>query len=296
MAQKRPAGDRGSPVLIVPRRAKCIGSRGMWRRIRKDTTEPRTLDDEHLPAETEETRMASAVVTGAASGIGLALAARLAASGHRVHLADVAPTTKLARSLGAVPHRVDVSDPDQVEALAAQTADATVVCLNAGVVGAELGAPWEAPPEEWSRLLGVNLLGVVNGLRAFVPRMLESEQPRRVLITASLAGLLTFPGGGAYAASKHAVVAVAEQAALALAGTHVSVTLLCPALVRSAMSEVGEDPDDVAAAALEAAAAGTFLVVPDEWTHAMIARTSTLLSGQPPEMPTPATSKGPHHD
>jgi NAD(P)-dependent dehydrogenase (short-subunit alcohol dehydrogenase family) len=74
---------------------------------------------------------------------------------------------------------------------------------------------WQVGLNEWRRVLDVNLLGVVNGLRAFVPRLVASDEPRRVLITASLAGLVTFPQGGAYAASKHAVVAVAEQTALA---------------------------------------------------------------------------------
>ena len=109
-------------------------------------------------------------------------------------------------------------------------------------------------------------------------------EPARILITASLAGLVTFPGGGAYAASTHAVVAVAEQAALALADTDVSVTLLCPALVRSGMSEVGEDPDVVAAAALTAAP-GRFLVGPTEWQAAVIRRAEALAAGAQPTLP-----------
>jgi NAD(P)-dependent dehydrogenase (short-subunit alcohol dehydrogenase family) len=78
-------------------------------------------------------------------------------------------------------------------------------------------------------LLEVNVGGVVNGLRAFVPRMLAAEGPGGILVTASLAGLLTWPGGGPYGASKHAAVAVAEAAALALEGTQICVTALCPA-------------------------------------------------------------------
>ena len=76
---------------------------------------------------------------------------------------------------------------------------------------------------------------------------------------------MAWPGGGAYGASKHAVSALAEQAALALAGTRVSVTLLCPALVRSGMSSEGADPDVVAAQAIEAMALGRFAFVPSEW-------------------------------
>ena len=233
--------------------------------------------------------MATAVVTGAASGIGKSLARRLAADGYQVHLVDLAATEDFARSIHGVPHRLDVSQPDAMEHLAAKASGAAIVCLNAGITGTELGAPWEVGLDEWRRVLDVNLLGVVNGLRAFVPKLVASEDPRRLLITASLAGLVTFPQGGAYAASKHAVVAVAEQTALALANTNVSVTLLCPALVRSGMSEVGEDPEEVASAALDAAAAGAFLVVPDEWRRAMTVRTDALLAGHVPDVPAPTT-------
>ena len=220
--------------------------------------------------------MATAVVTGAAGGIGRALARRLAA-GHQVHLADTADTADLAAEVGGFAHTADVSKPEDMERLAAAAGDAEVVCLNAGVVGTSMGAPWEVPAEEWQRLLGVNLLGVVNGLRAFVPAMVARERPGRLVITASVAGLVTFPGGGAYAATKHALVAVAEQAALALRDTPVSVTLLCPALVRSGMSETGEDPDVVAVEALEAAGEGRFLVVPPEWGPALAARAKRLV-------------------
>src|SRR3712207_6380413 len=170
--------------------------------------------------------MATAVVTGAAGGIGRALAVRLAGQGHRVHLADLSPTGELAAELDGVSHVVDVSAYDDVERLAREVPDVDVLCLNAGIVGASMGPPWEVPPEEWQRVLGVNLLGVVYGLRAFVPRLIASGRPASLLVTGSLAGLVSFPGGGAYAASKHALVAVVEQVALALAGTPVSVTLL----------------------------------------------------------------------
>ena len=169
--------------------------------------------------------------------------------------------------------------------LAREAPDADVVCLNAGIVGSSMGAPWEAPPEEWQHLLDVNLLGVVHGLRAFVPHLIGLPGPGRLLITASLAGLLTFPGGGAYAATKHALIAVAEQTALALRETSVTLTLLCPALVRSGMSPDGADPVDVAAEALQAARQGRFLVYPEEWASAIRSRTAQLLSGNPIEPP-----------
>ena len=231
--------------------------------------------------------MGTAVVTGAASGIGNALARRLAGDGYRVHLVDLRPTSDLADELGGVAHIADVSDVAQMERVGEAAADAEVVCLNAGIVGASLGAPWEVPPEEWRRLLDVNVLGIVNGLRAFVPRLSARNQPCHLVITGSLAGLVTFPGGGAYAATKHAVVALAESASLALQRTSVSVTLACPALVRTAMSQVGADPEVIAAEALAAAAGGRFLVAPAEWSGAVELRAKHLVSGRLPQPPTP---------
>jgi NADP-dependent 3-hydroxy acid dehydrogenase YdfG len=229
----------------------------------------------------------TAVVTGAASGIGRALAARLGSAGTRLVLADIqaAALAVAASELGAIAVPADVSDPRAMDALAAVAPDAQLVCLNAGIVGSELGAPWEVGAREWDAVFAVNVAGVVNGLRAFVPRLLASDRPAHILITASLAGLVTFPGGGAYGASKHAVVAIAEQAAFALADTAVGVTVLCPALVRSAMSAVGEDPAAVADEALAAVRQGRFAVVPAGWHDAVVQGARRLVSGQPPTPP-----------
>ncbi len=233
----------------------------------------------------------SAVVTGAASGIGRALATSLATTGARLVLADVQgpPLAEVAGALGAVAVPTDVADPQAMEALAAAAPDADLVCLNAGIVGSALGPPWEVEPQEWDRVMAVNVGGVVNGLRAFVPRLVASGRPGHVLITASLAGLATFPGGGAYGASKHAVVAVAEQAALALADTPVGVTLLCPALVRTALSPVGDEPADIAELALLAVHERRFAVVPAEWRVAVRQRAEHLASGRPPVPPAPVS-------
>lgn len=236
--------------------------------------------------------MPVAVVTGAASGIGRALARSLADQGYLVHLADIASTRELAEEVGGIAALADVTSPDQMASLADHVGDVDLVCLNAGMVGTSLGAPWEVAPEEWAALLDVNLHGVVNGLRAFVPRLLATGRPAHLLITASLAGLVSFPAGGAYAASKHAVVAVAEQCALSLVDSQVSVTLLCPALVRTAMSPVGADPADVAEQALDGVREGRFLVVPDEWTDAVVERSERLIAGSQPGMPTPGRSPG----
>jgi NADP-dependent 3-hydroxy acid dehydrogenase YdfG len=230
-----------------------------------------------------------AVVTGAASGIGRALAQALHATGARLVLVDVDADALSATAdrLGATAVVADVSDPDAMHALAAQVPQARVICLNAGVVGPSLGAPWEVPAAEWDRVFGVNVGGVVNGLRAFVPGLLASGEPAHVLITASLAGLAVFPGGGAYGPSKHAVTAVAQHAAMALAGTPVRVSMICPALVATGMSPDGVEPALVADQALQAVQSGVFAVVPSEWRAAVVAQVEQITSGSEPTPPVP---------
>jgi NADP-dependent 3-hydroxy acid dehydrogenase YdfG len=232
----------------------------------------------------------AAVVTGAASGIGQALASLLAERGVSLSLADIdgPALDRVAGEVGAANASiVDVADAIAVQRFADEVGSVDLVCLNAGILSTSTGPPWEASPEDWERVLGVNLHGVVNGLRAFVPLLLEHDGPSHVLITASLAGAITWPGGGAYAASKHAVLAVAEQAALHLADSPISVTVLCPALVKTAMSDIGDDAHSVAALALEAVEAGRFAVIPPTWTQALRARAETLTTGRPPTVPAP---------
>lgn len=234
------------------------------------------------------------MVTGAASGIGLALARALAGGGTRLVLADrngEALESAVAGLANVTTVVIDVADPDDNARLAAVAGSPDLVCLNAGVVSTQAEPIWQTPPDEWRRVLDVNAGGVVNGLRAFVPVLLAAGGTRRLLITASLAGLATWPGGGGYAASKHAVVAVAEQAALSLAGTGVSVTVLCPALVRSGMSATGEDPAVTARTALDAVRDRRFLVVPPEWAGAVRARGERLAAGAPPELPLNVTGR-----
>ena len=237
----------------------------------------------------------TAVVTGAASGIGRALAEVLAERGSALHLVDVdatglaaVGTAVRAGGTGVVSTEVlDVASSDDMAVLAERTGAVDLLCLNAGVLGETMGAPWEASPQEWDRVLSVNLHGVVNGLRAFVPLMVQDGSPRHILVTASLAGGATWPGGGPYAASKHAVLAVAEQAALALSETAVSVSVLCPALVRSAMSPEGEEPREVASNALRACDEGAFAIFPEEWRSAVRQRSYRLADGRQPRLPVP---------
>lgn len=234
----------------------------------------------------------TAVVTGAASGIGQALAEALHARGARLVLTDIDADalSATATRLGAQAVQADVSEPAAMNAVAARAPHARLVCLNAGVVGRSLGAPWEVPPADWDRVFAVNVGGVVNGLRAFVPALLASGEPAQLLITASLAGVAVFPGGGAYGPSKHAVTAIAQHAAMALEGTPVRVTMICPALVRTGMSAEGIDPALVADEALRAIDAGVFAVVPSQWRAAVVTQAERIVSGHRPAPPAPEDS------
>ena len=120
----------------------------------------------------------TAVVTGAGSGIGQALARALARRQAHLVLADsnTATLRKVSRSLGARAVPTDVAVPAAVEGLAHAAFDARLVCLNAGVVGTGLGAPWEVTAADWDRVFAVNVGGVVNGLRAFVPQLLAANR------------------------------------------------------------------------------------------------------------------------
>jgi len=190
-----------------------------------------------------------AVVTGGASGIGLALAARLAAAGMRLVLADVEAGALDAavdglRSDGAEVLGVltDVADADQVEALAAATVaafgTAHLVCLNAGVAAG--GVSWELPERTWRWVVDVTLWGVVHGVRSFVPRLV-AQGSGHVLVTASIGGLIGSPGMAPYSATKHAVIGIAESLRedLRLAGSPVGVSVLCPGFTRTRMNDSG---------------------------------------------------------
>jgi NAD(P)-dependent dehydrogenase (short-subunit alcohol dehydrogenase family) len=200
----------------------------------------------------EELRDKVIAITGGASGIGRALADAFGAEGMRVALADVeagpleqAVTELQAAGVDAAGWTCDVSDDDQVHAFAAATFDrfgtAHVVCNNAGVGGAG-GLTWDVPLAGWEWTIGVNLMGVVHGIRAFVPRLVEQGEGH-VVNTASLAGLKSAPFMAAYNATKHAVVAISESLAqeCAMVAPGVGVSVLCPAFIRTRIAESGRN-------------------------------------------------------
>ncbi len=190
-----------------------------------------------------------AVVTGAASGIGRAMAERFAAEGMKVVLADVeeealAEAVGVLKAKGAtvVAVRTDVSQPADVEALAKKTVDAFgavhVLCNNAGV-GPPGGPLWERSVADWQWILGVNLWGVIHGVRVFVPIMRAQDTEGHVVNTASAAGLVSPPWMGIYNTTKHAIVALSETLhhELALTGTKIKVSVLCPAWVNTRLAD-----------------------------------------------------------
>ena len=189
----------------------------------------------------------AAAVTGAASGLGRAMALAFAAEGMHVALADVdekglAQTVEGLRSfkVRSLSMRVDVSKAAEVEAFAQRAAGELngiqLVCNNAGV--ALTGAVWENSELDWEWLLGVNLRGVVNGVRAFAPRLI-AQDAGHIVNTASVAGLISPPGMRAYAVSNHAVVALSEALHhdLRERGSRVGVSVLCPAYVPTGIAE-----------------------------------------------------------
>lgn len=196
----------------------------------------------------KELRGKVAVVTGAASGIGLAMAERFAGEGMKVVLADIersaldAAVTRLkeggAEVLGLP---IDVSKSDEVERLRDETlakfGKVHIVCNNAGV--SRGGNIWEMSLEDWQWVLGVNLWGVIHGVRTFVPVMLDQNEEAHVINTASIAGLISPPGIGIYNTSKHAVVAISEtlHVELMLRGSKVKVSVVCPGWVRTQIAD-----------------------------------------------------------
>ncbi len=212
-----------------------------------------------------------AVVTGAASGLGLAFATRFAQEGMRVVLADIEPEALeraeaaiKAQGGTAIAVRTDVLIEHEIKTLA-DTAFATygnvhVLCNNAGVGGAtgESGV-WNIPMNDWNWVLGVNFSGVLHGIRHFVPRMLANAEEGHIVNTASVAGLVTGGVGAPYTISKHGIVALSEilYKDLKARNARVSASVLCPGWVNTNLIDSARNrplsltPDDAAAPTLQ---------------------------------------------
>ncbi len=186
----------------------------------------------------------TAVVTGAGSGIGRALALAFARQGMRLAVADLdhlglEQTADLVRSdhpsTAMMVEVCDVSDVDEVTAFAdavfARFGQVHVLCNNAGVfVG---GLIWDRPPADFEFVLGANLWGILHGIRAFVPRMLAQGTEGHIVNTSSVAGILGAPFEAPYAVSKFAAFAATESLAhdLQAVGSQIRASVLCPGIV-----------------------------------------------------------------
>ena len=204
----------------------------------------------------------TAVVTGGASGMGLAFAHRFADAGMNVVLADIeaeplamAEASVAAKGVKVMPVRTDVAKADDIASLADKSFErfgrVNVLCNNAGVGGSP-GASWELSQKDWEWVIDVDLWSVINGVRSFVPRMIASGEAGHIVNTASIAGLVTGLVGTPYQVAKFGVVALSEQLFFELgrAGHHIGVSVLCPGLVntniydsgRNRQPEYGESP------------------------------------------------------
>lgn len=276
-----------------------------------------------------------AVITGAASGIGRGIAERCVREGMKVVLADVdaANLTKAETELKALGGTVlgvktDVSKRSEVELLARRALDefgqVHLLFNNAGVAAG--GAPWEATWNDWEWVIGVNLWGVINGVKVFTPLMVAQNTECHIVNTSSTAGLVVGGGSAPYAVTKHAVVALSENLYLALQQRNslVKVSVLCPGFVRTDIAnterhrpaelrnepvtmtpemqaalaalksaiEAGMPPLQVADVVFDAIRKGQFYILTHpEWIELVRLRTDKLLQMENPENPVPTMLK-----
>jgi NAD(P)-dependent dehydrogenase (short-subunit alcohol dehydrogenase family) len=276
-----------------------------------------------------------AVITGAASGIGLALAERCVREGMKVVLADVEEgslaraETELQMAGGTVlAVRTDVSKRSDVEDLARQAVgtfgQVHLLCNNAGVAAG--GPPWEATWKDWEWVIGVNLWGVIHGVKVFTPLMLAQNTECHIVNTSSAAGLIVGGVSAPYSVTKHAVVALSESLYLSLQQRNslVKVSVLCPGLVntnianaeRNRPAELRNEPVsltpemEAGLAAFKAAMAASmppaqvagavfdaiqkeqfYILTRPEWTEVIQLRTDKLLRLENPQNPASAVMK-----
>ena len=265
----------------------------------------------------------TAVVTGAGSGIGRALALALTHEGMAVHAVDIeagAVETTADGSDGSITrHVTDVSDAGAVDALAEEVlathATVHLLCNNAGVF--QGGLAWERSADDWAWALGVNLHGLIHGVQAFLPHMIEAGEPGHVVNTASMAGHVCAPYAGPYQVSKFAAYGYTESLGhdLAAVGADIGVSVLCPSLVATGIgtssrnrppslpasggddvefvervlmettTELGLDPTVVADQVIAAVLAGDFLIpTNDDCREWLEGHAEDLVAGRLPRM------------
>jgi NAD(P)-dependent dehydrogenase (short-subunit alcohol dehydrogenase family) len=268
----------------------------------------------------------TAVITGGASGIGKAVASRLAAEGMNLVLADIedAPLQRVvadfeADGIPVIGVRTDVSSNDDVTALAAATrerfGDVHVLFNNAGVGG---GGPIIDPANLglWEWVIGIDLFGVLYGIKAFAGDMIAHGEPCHIVNTASMAGLVSFPGMGAYNVSKFGVVTMSEVLSLETRDTALGVSVLCPGFVRTRIHESdrhlpehlvprdertpeqeemramigdliagGKPPEEIADHVVDAIRTERFYILPHpELADQVVARAKGIVAGTAPEL------------
>lgn len=268
-----------------------------------------------------------AVVTGAASGIGRALAHGFVEAGMKVVLADIEAesllkTTRVLKDSGAdvIGVVMDVSIPGDIETLAQKTLEAYgsvhVLCNNAGL-GYSMPNCWETSIEGWQWVLGVNLMGVINGVQTFMPVFLEQDTEAHIVNTASIAGLLTNQLSVPYGVAKHGVVVFSESLHLNLQQiqSKVKVSVLCPGPVNTDILnsserlrpasvpappepddltkmliqayhlwlERGMSPQEVASRVIEAIRAEQFFIITHDFNTQIEARFNNILDSNNPE-------------
>ena len=276
-----------------------------------------------------------AVITGGASGIGRAIADHSVREGMKVVLADVeeGALAKAEQELKGdggtiLAVRADVSKREDVESLARKSFDVFgqvhLLFNNAGVAAG--GAPWEATWNDWEWVMGVNLWGVIHGVKVFTPLMMAQNTECHIVNTASAAGLIAGSGSAPYSVTKHGVVALSESLYLALQQrkSQVKASVLCPGTVRTnimnvernrpeslrnaqvplspemeagrkafrAVMEASMAPELVAGLVFDAIRSEQFYIVThSDWMEVVHLRTDRLLKLENPESPDAAVMK-----
>ena len=243
-----------------------------------------------------------AAITGAASGIGLALAQRLAAEGMDLVMTDrngdaLGTVAADIRATGADVEAVvlDVRDPDAVERVADLAVDRLgglhIAVNNAGIVNG--GTTWELPLEDWHAVIDVNLWGVIHGVRAFVPRILGTGSEGHVVNVASMAAVYALGGLGPYTVAKHGVLGLSDvlRADLAAANAPIGVSVVFPGRIRTGMNPIGTvTPEAVADNVVDAVRRNRPYVFTDDHAaddvrarlEAIIAARDDVLVAEPP--------------